>query len=458
MNRVFVIERFIYRVKHEGYSPSEDEIRDIGYLLGQPTKKLNVVLDRYAYVFGRYIEKKCSVIDDYKICIYSWNPRISFRLFPVAIHAFGTIILFHNNEPKEVLAYPINKALSYEKSSEVSEHIYGDKIPREVTQRVDGWQITGYFNPLANRWMFATRYVLHNMYYDRGRLIVENFENIANPYIYVVDRLAQEEELYRYLDRYKGYTFTFVLEGPEPAIVKPPYPLGSDYKKYKLYLLMVRDPSGKLYTWRESLNFIEMNTPPQVELKKLKDLYKEIRGNLAIRSYFTYLETEDYENPMIIELESEYYPLAMEVKYLYDAKSLALLLSEGLRDDIRNILPYNLYRYIDDFDIHLRKFEELILKIDRNYISTAAWEIVRTLTMFKEHVDISVNEISKYLEEGNVKRVVRKTISIFLENKSFISRETLNQLSEFIYRLENSLKHFYKMNSCPTNPIQNSYH
>lgn len=447
VNRVFTIERFIYRVKYEGYSPSDDEIRDIGYLLGQPTKKLNVILDRYKHVFGRYIEKKCSVVDDYKICIYSWNPRISFKLFPVVIHAFGTIILFHNNEPKEILAYPMNKALSYAKTPEVSEHIYGDKIPRETTQRIDGWQITGYFNPLSNRWMFATRYVLHNMYYDRGRLVVKDFENIANPYIYVVDRLAQEEELYRYIDRYRGYTFTFVLEGPEPAIVKPPYPLGSDYKKYKLYLLMVRDTSGKLYTWRESLNFIEMDTPPQVELKKLKDLYKEIRYNLAIRSYFAYLETEDYENPMIIELESEYYPLAMEVKHLYDAKSLALLLSEGLRDNIKNMLPSNLHQYVNDFDIYLKKFEELVLKIDRSYTYTAAWEMVKTLMMFKERVDISVNEITKYLEEGNVKRVIRKIISIFLESKSLISKETLNQLNEFIYRLENSLKHFYKLNS-----------
>ncbi|MEM1896627.1 MAG: hypothetical protein QXD93_02910, partial [Ignisphaera sp.] len=63
MNRVFIVEKFIYRVKYEKYEPSEDEIRFIGWILGQPTKKLDVIFSRYEQLFNRYVEKRCTKVD-----------------------------------------------------------------------------------------------------------------------------------------------------------------------------------------------------------------------------------------------------------------------------------------------------------------------------------------------------------------------------------------------------------
>ena len=81
---------------------------------------------------------------------------------------------------------------------------------------------------MIERWVFATRYVLHNMYYVKGRLVEEPLDVIANPYVELADAKAREMGLYEAVDRYRGWTFTFVLEGPEPAITRPPYPIGAD--------------------------------------------------------------------------------------------------------------------------------------------------------------------------------------------------------------------------------------
>ena len=59
VNAVFYVERFAYKALHEGFKPSEEEVRFVGELLGQPTKKIDVVLNRYKQVFKWYIVKRC---------------------------------------------------------------------------------------------------------------------------------------------------------------------------------------------------------------------------------------------------------------------------------------------------------------------------------------------------------------------------------------------------------------
>lgn len=444
VNRVYVVEKFVYKVMCEKYDPTIEEIKSIGEILGQPSKKLNVVLDRYKQVFSRYVEKRCVKIDSMSICIYTWNQKIPFKIFPLSMHLTGTILLFKDEEPKEVLAYPIPKALSYAKSSEVSEDRYGDIIPREVTERIDGWQLTAYYNPILNRWIFATRYVLHNMYFDRGKLRIENIDDIVNPFVYVADKIAQEEKLYNLLDRFREWTFTLVMQGPEPAITRPPYPLGNDYHRYKLYMIMARDKNGRLYSWSETNAMINYRTPIHVQPKPLSQLYKEIVKKLDTRSYIAYIDTHDLENPFLIELESEVYPEAMNIKYLYDAKSAALLIAEGIQD-LTQLIDLDQAKMLQEMMQLIERLKNILSSIDKNKAYSAGWEIVRTLNEFTENVELRVDEISKTISEKNIGRILKKTLSLLLEGRSLASKTTIDTLNLFIEKLEQKLKQYSDM-------------
>lgn len=426
MNSVFLVEDFVYKVDVEGYQPSEEEVKKIGELLGQPTKKLSALLERYMQVFRNYIDKKCASEGDYSVCIYTWRTNIPFRAFPLALNAPGTVILFERNKPKEVLAYPMPKALSYAKSPGLPAGEYANKTPREVSVRIDGWQLTSYYNPLVRRWVFATRYVLHNMYYVKGRLIVESLDSISNPYVIIGDAIAQREGLYEKMDKYRGWTFNFVLEGPEPAVTKPPYPIGVDVEKYKLYVLMARDPEGRLYTWSETRNILDYASPPLVEPRRIADLYEEVKTRLDVRSYFAFLDTGDPENPLIAELESELYPEAMNALYLNDAKAATILLCEGFGRKLSEMLESSRRGVILEMDEHRRRIESTLLKLieERGHEEAARvfYEILRGIGVR----GVTQEEIVKALKEGNVKRAVKKPLALASEGKSLLTREVVD--------------------------------
>ncbi|MEM4769544.1 MAG: hypothetical protein QW205_01685 [Desulfurococcaceae archaeon] len=440
MNYVFLVEDFVYRVDFENYQPSEEEIKRVGEILGQPTKKLNVVMERYWQVFRNYIEKKCASLGSTSVCLYSWRVNVPFRLFPLALHAHGTIILFENEKPMQVLAFPMNKALSYNKSPGLPPEEYSEKIPREVSARIDGWQLTAYYNPLINRWIFATRYALHNMYYMKGRLVVEPMESIANPYVEIGDRIAEKDGLYERLDKYRGWTFTFVLEGPEPAVTRPPYPIGADVEKYKLYVLMARSPDGKLYTWSETRKLVDYNAPPLFEPKSLKELYEDARRSLIVRSYFAYLETGDPENPIIAELESDYYPEAMNAKYLNDAKSAAVLVCEDLGEELAKIMGDWRANLVVELSRLKRTLEDTFARLIESRgvhaVSSAAVNTLREMGV----KTVKPEELAKALSEGNIKRVVKKLMALLLEGKSLTTREPLEVLKEYIGKIAKTLE------------------
>ena len=440
VNRVFLVEDFVYRVEREGYSPSEEEIRAIGEVLGQPTRKLNVVLDRYWYVFTRNIEKKCSSIGNKSICIYTWRTNVPFKVYPLALHAFGTIILFEGDKPVSVLAYPFNKPLSYAKSPGISESELVGRVPREVTVRIDGWHLTLYYNPLIDRWVFATRYVLHNMYYVRGKLVEEPLDTIANPYVEIADVKAREIGLYSVVERFRGWTFTFVLEGPEPAITKPPYPIGADPSLFKLYLTMARDPEGKLYTWSEAQRLLGYEIPRLIEPREVRELYREIRERLDVRSYIAYFDSGDPENPILVELESDYYADAMSVKYLNEAKSVVLLTVEGFTERLVEILREDQVSAVKDISSRVQELLEVVRKgLSQRLVEDVSRIIVNVA---REHgvKGLYYEEVFKSLKEGNIKRVVKKVLGLLLENKSILSAETL--------KLVNNFSESFKKNLC----------
>ncbi len=439
MNRVFLVEELVYKVDFENYQPSEEEIMRAGELLGQPTRKLDALLNRYWQVFRNYIEKKCVKVDESSICIYSWKANVPFRLFPLALHAFGTILLFKGERPEEVLAYPMNKPLSYAKSPGLPEEEYAEKMPREASLRVDGWQLTAYYNPLLNRWVFATRYVLHNMYYVKGRLVVDSLDSISNPYVILADTIAEQTGLYKKLEAYRGWTFTFVLEGPEPAITKPPYPIGADASNYRLYLLMARDPSGRLYTWSETRKILDYPSVPLVEPRKLRELHEEARRRLDVRSYFAYIDTGDPENPVIAELESDYYADAMNAKYLNDAKSAAVLVCEGFGEKLASMLSDERAQKVLEIDELRIKLESLVAKGVEVLGAEKFAELLVSTARDLGVKGLSSGEYARALKESNYKRVVKKTMAVVLEGKLLTQSETTAALAELVSRLGKAL-------------------
>lgn len=62
---------------------------------------------------------------------------MSFKIFPLSTCLNGTIILFGDDEPRSILAYPLSKALGYARTSEISKDRYRPIISRYVIKRID---------------------------------------------------------------------------------------------------------------------------------------------------------------------------------------------------------------------------------------------------------------------------------------------------------------------------------
>lgn len=73
-------------------------------------------------------------------------------------------------------------------------------------------------------------------------------------------------------------------------------------------------------------------------------------------------------------------------------------------------------------------------------ITSASWEIIRTLNEFRNDSDVRVEEISKALKEKNIDRVVKKILGILLENKSLSTEDVIENLITFNKVLKQRLK------------------
>ncbi len=332
MNWLEIIEKSlkIWSVKE----PEPDEVKKVSELLGTPSKKVQYVLNRwYNEILGKYIDKRCvSICEDVVECIYSPIVGAIPRYFPVILHATGTVLLFEKDYIKTI-AFPIHRAMDY--------GIHGvsipDETPIEVTERIDGWQITFYYDPILKKWIAATRYVLHNMKFEKGKLVVEDFGNIINPFVETAMVIAEASGLLDKFKGFEGWTFTFILAGPEPAIIKPPHPSKWNWEKYRLYFICARRPDGTLLTVRESSDLLKVEHVPIIEPKSGKELLRIYEKSLNSMSIFLRYGN-DKITPTIIEIKSALYPEAMNLKYYNDAKALTILITEGYRDEVLNLI------------------------------------------------------------------------------------------------------------------------
>jgi len=327
----------------ESNEADEETVKLAGSMLGQPSRKSGVFLSRYLDVFSRLVQKHCSVMGEREYCIYSWNPRVPIRYFPVGIDATGTILAFDKSGIPRLVSYPVSRTLDIEGHGVSIPNVSENPVV-EISKRADGYQVSFYFNPDLKRWIPSTRYLLHNMRYEgRNLIIADSAEDIINPYALIADRIAEEAGLYEKLSGWEGRTVNFILLLEEPATVRPNVDLASP-ERCKLLLLNYRDESGRLSSISEAVKELmweHVVESEKVRLDSKEELYSLIekaRQSLEHRSHFLRFERGEPQRPLVIEVKSKLYAEAMNVKYMSDPKSYIILISEGKREEALGLL------------------------------------------------------------------------------------------------------------------------
>lgn len=426
-NSICVVEYFKIMLD-QGYEPSADELKSVTSLLGEASKKTDVFKDKYIHVFLKNIDKNCVYTSDGDLCIYSWRMNIPIRYYPVSLDATGTILLFKENEVR-VIAYPTCRTYDIE-GHKVSIPDLSKHRVIEVSRRIDGYQITMYYNPLIKRWVPATRYVLHNMRWVKKRLEVDNVESIINPYASVANDIAEQKGLYDKLKGFEGWTFTFILEAPEPALVKPNVEL-YDASSFKLYLLNARKPDGTLLTIMESsklINWVSVEVENvDINVGNFNEFIERWRKDLYIRSRFLRFDYGDKYRPFTLEVSSKLYPEAVNVKYYSDPKSIVILASEGYVEESYGLLvDYGELRKVGKEIVKL--YKEIESLIVNNISNPAVDELIDELKLGSE----IKGELVKARKTGSTDRFVKKLTLSLLTNDVFSSRDSLLKVREIL--------------------------
>ena len=432
-NSIYVVEKFIRSID-QGYNPFVDEVLEVSRLFGERTKKVDVVYSRYLDVFSKLIQKNCAYTDKGDLCIYSWNPRAYIRYYPLSIDATGTILLI-TGDRIELVAYPIHRSHDIE-GHRVRIYKPSEKAIVEISRRIDGYHITFYYNPLLKKWVPATRYVLHNMRYMGKRFIVENLDEIINPYCFIADKIASEQGLYDKFKGFNGWTFSFVLKPPEPAILKPNVEL-YDPSDFKLYLVSARKPDGTLLTISDSGELLKWDTVPLEHVidddHVFEELVEKARHDLHIRSIFIRYIDDDHCRPYTVEVKSKLYPEAMAVKYMSSPKSLILLASHGLGEEAVSLLTsFGDIRAVGKEIIDM--YEELYQHVSTNIDSDIVEQVLRELDIYSK----LKGELTRARRKGGVGRFVRK-LSILLSGETiYEARDNIKKAIELFRKLGGS--------------------
>jgi hypothetical protein len=409
VNYVFKVVS-IYEAWANGRDLTSDEIYEASSLLGSPTRKLEVFLSRFRDVFGQVVEERCCDVGGGRVCIYSWSRRAFKRYFPVALDAGGTVVYYEGGVAK-LVSYPLHRAFDL--------GVRGVELPSEspsiITPRVDGWQVNLYWDPVLDKWVFSTRYVLHNMVFVRGELKVEEYGLTINPIVSVAEALASKIGLYSRLNDFKGWTFTFMIEGSEPATwVKGP-PEVSRVDEYKLILVAARKPSGELLNPIDSLKVAEMLGVEGIAMRALElKALEEVRESVDHPSIFLwYLSRGDPEHPEVYEVRSEVYEDYVNAVRGSNAKSYVLLLTSGssrVVERLREAIGDNIVSET------LQKLGELGEVLEE--ASRSNPDDLRRLLRAKGLKQDAISTAMKALEEGKPMRAIRILLSSLLEGWS----------------------------------------
>ena len=308
-NYILDVVRYYSRWLH-GEDLSSEEIYEASSKLGSPTRSMEAFLSRYRQVFTSLIDERCSESREGRVCIYSWNRRAYKRYFPAALDAGGTVIRFQDDRAVDLYCYPLHRSMEL--------GVRGVKQPSEPPRfalpRLEGTVLNLCYYPDLDKWMFSTRFALHNMYFEGKTLVVKTYGETVNPNVRRAEGVAREINLYARLDTLVGWTLTFLLDDSN-----------------KLRLIAARMPDGKLVDPSEAgrialeigvgdlSEFVVKGGDPQ-------ELYKKARESVTHRSTFFWYNS-DPEHPTIIEARSEFYEDYVRAVRQKEARPLAVLLT-----------------------------------------------------------------------------------------------------------------------------------
>jgi hypothetical protein len=352
----------VYERWASGLEVSETDIVEASKLLGTPSRKVEVFLDRFRAVFGRIVEERCTETSRGRVCIYSWSRRAYKRYFPVALDAAGTVVWFPEPGRTVLVSYPLHRAFDL--------GVHGVELPQgdpvAVTPRLDGWQVNLYYDPLLGRWMFSTRFVLHNMRFEAGRLVVEEYGTVANPLVETAERIASRVGLVARLEPLRGWTFTFMVVGEEPATALRRLPEPDEADRYNLVLVAARRPDGGLLP------------PYEPELAKLAErlgvaslaekaarmaraeALEQASSSVETPSLFLWYGG-DPEHPAYYEAKSQFYEDYVNAVARMDARSLVVL-ATGAPSTVLDKLREELGEVVDQVVEALKTLEDAVRK------------------------------------------------------------------------------------------------
>ena len=123
----------------------------------------------------------------------------------------------------------------------------------------------------------------------------------------------------------------------------------------------------------------------------------------------------------------------MSVKYLYDAKSAAIISSEGFGERLAEIVEEFVKGAVMGIDVAVKSFAKLLERVMD--IDVVTMSIVEVLENYKPGHGVSGDEIKAALKSGNIKRVVKKVFSTLLEGKSIATKATIDTINQFVEEL-----------------------
>jgi hypothetical protein len=390
----------VYGAWLSGGELSEDEVYEASSLLGTPTRKVDAFVERYSAVMAKLIEERCAEAAGGRMCIYTWSRRAYKRYFPAALDAGGTVLFFRGAEEVELVSYPLHRALDL--------GVRGVELPSgdpvAVTPRLDGWQVNLYYDPILKRWTFSTRYVLHNMRFERGRLVVEDYGKVINPLVETAERLSQRLQLHTKLEELRNWTLTLMLVGPEPATAVRSLPDPDFYEDYKLVLLAARRPDGRLVEpYSEELGRMAAELGLEsIASSALRGLSKDSAAEMAERSLETpsafLWYTGDPEHPPYYEVKSSFYAEYIEATRRMDGKALVVLLTSGDERVVAK-LEEELGPIVGETREALRELEEALASAQSEAVEKSLRELG-----FDRKVSA---EAARALKEGKASRALR---------------------------------------------------
>jgi hypothetical protein len=356
----------LYEKWASGGELGEGEVLRLSGLLGSPTRKLDAALARYRDVVGRLIEERCSSAPGGgEVCIYTWARWAFKRYFPAALDAGGTVLWKRGDGSVELLSYPLHRARDL--------GVRGVSLPGSpaalASPRVDGWQVNLYWDPLLGRWEFTTRYVLHNMRFEGGRLTVAVYGERINPVVQAAWEVAESSGMASRLgEDLRGWTLTFMLEHREPATLLRRNPTPEDAGSLRLVLVAARETRGRLLDPLESRGVAErlgVDSLGDRVLRGLEDpgrAVEESRRMTGHPSVFLWYPG-DPEHPDIYEVKSQVYEDFLKAVRAGDARSLVVLLTSG-DEEVRERLRERLGALVDRVEEALGELGEALRAVE----------------------------------------------------------------------------------------------